>query len=347
MIFANPELVHLFWLAALAIAALVLFEIRSGSRRGDFLSETMQRTLVFRHGITRRSAKTVLIGASLLFGIIALMRPQEPGGTESVSTRQVRADIMIVLDVSRSMLAEDAAPNRLARAKAEIREFIDRVTGHRVGLVAFAGRASVMSPLTSDYGYFRLVLRGVDTRSAGRGGTRIGDAIRKATRAFGPPRNVPRIMLLITDGEDHDSLPEDAIAETVEAAIRVIAIGIGSEEGSTLVVTDPETRVRTTVRDENGSPVISRLDGDLLRKLALETQGVYIPAGTSLIDLDSIVSEHVEPIITDSLVRMVRRTPIEYFQWFVAASLACFLMAIAIGAASGRRLGTETRGAET
>ena len=87
------------------------------------------------------------------------MRPQTPGGTEAVPTRKAGADILVVLDVSKSMLAEDAAPNRLARAKADVAEFVDRVSGHRVGLVAFAGRASVMSPLTTDYGFFHLVLK--------------------------------------------------------------------------------------------------------------------------------------------------------------------------------------------
>ncbi len=339
MIFAEPIYVHGFWVVALIVVSLVLLETRFASRLGRFISSSMQPRLVTRQGRVTRFVRILLIGACLSLSVFALMRPQAPAGVETVSGNRVRADIMIAIDVSRSMLAEDASPNRLARAKAEISEFVDRLVGHRVGLVAFAGRAAVLSPLTSDYGYFRLVLREVDTESVARGGTRIGDAVRRATRAFGPARNVPRILLLITDGEDHDSFPKDALDETIAAGIRVIAIGFGSESGSTITVTDPETGVRRQIRDGAGNVVISRLDGELLRELALATEGIYIPAGTSIIDLDSIVAEHIDPLIQDSMIKMTRKSPIEFFQWFVLGALACFLVAVWLG-----QIGSYTRG---
>ena len=331
MIFADPNYVHGFWAVALVVVGLVWAETRVAPRIGRFVSSVMQSSLVARSGMATRVARIVLIALCLSLAVLALMRPQAPAGIETVTGNRVRADIMIAIDVSRSMLAEDASPNRLARAKAEISEFVDRLVGHRVGLVAFAGRAAVLSPLTSDYGYFRLVLREVDTDSVARGGTRIGDAVRRATRAFGPARNVARILLLITDGEDHDSFPNDALDETIAAGIRVIAIGFGSEAGSTITVTDPVTGVREQIRDQAGNVVISRLDGELLRELALATEGIYIPAGTSVIDLDSIVAEHVDPLIQDSMIKMTRKTPIEFFQWFVLGALVCFVLAVWIG----------------
>jgi len=339
--FAHLEWVHLVWVALALVALLALLEFRARDTLGRFISATMQIRLAERPSAGRRTVKLGLILATLLLGTVALMRPQAQGGTEVRWTRKAAADILVVLDVSRSMLAEDAAPNRLARAKAEIREFIERVEGHRVGLIAFAGRASVKCPLTSDYGFFRLVLRDVDTHSVARGGTRIGEAIRKAIAAFGPGRGAPRLLLLITDGEDHDSYPLDAARAAVEAGIRIVSIGFGSEEGSEITLTDPETGARTVLTDRDGRVVRSRLDGELLREIALVTEGVYIPAGTAALDLDSIVETHVEPLVTDVADRNARPVVIEHYRWFVLGALIALVAAVWVGSTRGaRRAGT-------
>lgn len=338
IVFIDAHWVHLVWLAVGFVALLAFLELRARDTLGRFLSATMQTRLAQRQTLIRRTLKLVLVFATLLLGILALMRPQTPGGTETHSSR-ITADIMVVLDVSKSMLAEDATPNRLARAKAEIVEFIDRVTGHRVGLVAFAGRASVKSPLTSDYGFFRLVLRDVDSRSVSLGGTRIGDAMRKAVSAYGPFRGAPRVMLLITDGEDHESYPLDVVEEVVAAGIRVVAIGFGSETGSEITLTDPETGARSVLTDKDGVVVRSRLDGELLREIALRSEGVYVPAGTSALDLDAIVEAHVEPLVADAAARITRRSPTEHYRWFVLAALLSLVAAVWIGSSSGTRRG--------
>jgi Ca-activated chloride channel family protein len=337
MTFANQQWVHLVWAALALVAVLAVLELRARDTLGRFISATMQTRLAERQTMTRRLTKLGLILASLLLGTVGLMRPQVPGGTEILSSRRVTADIMVVLDVSRSMLAEDSAPNRLSRAKAEIIELVERVQGHRVGLVVFAGRASVKCPLTSDYGFFHLILRDVDTDSAGRGGTRIGEAIRKAVAAFGPGRGAPRIMLLITDGEDHDSYPLDAAQAAVEAGVRIVAIGFGSEQGSEITLTDPGTGARTLLTDRDGQVVASRLDGELLREIALSTKGVYVPAGTSALDLDSIVEAHVEPLVTESTTRRARPMVIEHYRWFVLGALAAMVAAVWVGSTSGAR----------
>ena len=136
--FADPVFVHLAW-PALALTGLLLWlEVRGRERLSRFVSAAMQARLAHGAARPRRILKFALMGATLLFGIAALMRPQTPGGTE-VTTQRAGGDVLVALDVSRSMLAEDAAPNRLARAKADVRELVGRVSGHRVGLVAFAG----------------------------------------------------------------------------------------------------------------------------------------------------------------------------------------------------------------
>ena len=328
IVFANPNWVHGVWPALALTAGLAFFEFRGRGLLGRFVSPAMQARLAERASTTRRIVKLAFILATLLFGVVALMRPQTPGGTEAIAARRISADIMVVLDVSKSMLAEDAAPNRLARAKADIAEFVDRVTGHRVGLVAFRGRAAVMSPLTTDYGFFHLVLKGVDTSSVSRGGTRIGDAIDKAVATFGVNRGVSRVMLLITDGEDHDSYPLDAVEEAVNAGIRIVAIGFGSETGSEITLTDPDTGAKSLLVDSDGVVVRSRLDGELLRELALRTEGVYVPAGTSAIDLDAIVKAHIEPLVSDAASRLQRRAPTEHYFWLVLGAIVCLVAAV-------------------
>ena len=272
MDFAAPQWVHLAWPALAVVMAAAYLELRTGETLAQFMSLPMQARLAWRQTRARRIAKLSLFALTLALGVVALMRPQSPTGTEVLS-QNITADIMIVLDVSKSMLAEDAAPNRLARAKAEINELLERVDGQRVGLVVFAGRAAVKSPLTSDYGFFRLVLRDVNVGSVSRGGTRIGDAVRRAVAVFGPDRGTPRIMLLITDGEDHDSYPLEAVEEAVGAGVRIVAIGFGSETGSEVLLTDPDTGARNVLLDSDGNAVRSRLDGDLLREIALAAEG--------------------------------------------------------------------------
>jgi Ca-activated chloride channel family protein len=334
--FASQQWVHLVWVALVLVGLLALLELRARDTLARFVSVVMQIRLTERQSTARRLVKLGLILATLVLGVLGLMRPQTHGGMETLSTRRIAADIMVVLDVSKSMLAEDAAPNRLARAKAEISEFIDRVQGHRVGLATFAGRASVQCPLTSDYGFFRLVLRDIDTGSVSRGGTRIGEAIRKAVAAYGPGQR-PRLMLLITDGEDHDSYPLDAARAAMEAGIRIVTIGFGSEQGSEITLTDPKTGARSVLTDRDGQVVRSRLDGELLREIALTTEGVYVPAGIAALDLDSIVETHVEPMVTESTTQLARRVPAEHYRWFVLASLVGLVGAVWVGSTTGAR----------
>ncbi len=233
------------------------------------------------------------------------------------------------------MLAEDAAPNRLARAKAEIGQLVSRLDGHRVGLIAFAGRAAMICPLTPDRAFFSTVLAGVDTRSAGRGGTRIGEAIKTALRSF-PTEPGAKLIVLITDGDDQDKYTEDAAKAARDAGVKIVVIGLGSEQGSPITLTDPQTGAKTTLTYE-GKPVISKLDGAALRKIAIVTEGAYVPAGTSALDLDAIAESHVRPIVRAAADRATREVPVERYPWFVLASLASLFAALWIGAGAGDR----------
>jgi Ca-activated chloride channel family protein len=333
--FAHVERVHLIWVALLLVAALIVLEVRARGAFGQFLHPAMQRRLSARPSAARVALRIGLVFIALLAGILALMRPQSRGEPVTVTSSRVSADVMVVLDVSKSMLAEDAAPNRLARAKVEIEKMGRQLAGHRVGLVAFAGRAALLCPLTPDHAFFNLVLRGVDTKSVSKGGTRIGDAVRTATRAF-PTGPGAKLIVLITDGEDHESFPLDAAKEAATAGVHIIAVGIGSDEGSQIQLTDPQTGARTVLMHD-GQPVLSKIDSKTLKEMTAATEGAYVPAGTAALDLESIVNAHVTPIVraeTDAAVRVI---PGERYPWFVLASLVALLGAVAVGASAGER----------
>lgn len=331
----HPERIHLVWVALALSALLLVLELRARGALSSFLSPTMQQRLTARSTLARAVARVALILATLLFGVEALMRPQAPGQTESVRVSNASAEVVFVLDVSRSMLAEDAAPNRLARAKAEISQLVARLVGQRVGLVVFAGRAVPVCPLTPDRSFFATVLNSVSTRSAGRGGSRIGDAIKVALRGYtsGPGA---KLMVLISDGDDQDPYTQDAASAARDAGVKIVAVGLGSETGSQITITDPQTGAKSTLMHD-GKPVLSKLDGEALRKIALTTEGAYVPAGTSAIDLDSIIESHVSPIVRAAQASAVRIVPAERYPWPVLASLTCLLAALWIGAASVER----------
>jgi len=335
--FLHVERVHLVWVALLLAGGLFALELRSRTALSEFLSPAMQRRLTAQATMTRTIVKLSLVLLSMLCAVRAVMRPQARGETETVTASRAAADVMFVLDTSRSMLAEDTAPNRFARAKAEIGQLVSRLEGHRVGLVAFAGRAAPMCPLTPDHSFFRTVLATVDTRSAGRGGTKIGEAIKVALRGF-PNGPGAKLIVLITDGDDQDPYSEEAAKAARDAGVKIVAVGLGSEAGSQITLTDPVTKSKTTLMHE-GQPVISKLNGEQLRKVALVTEGAYIPAGTSAIDLDSIMESHVSPIVKAAADAAVRVIPAERYPWYVLASLACLLAALWVGAGAGDRRG--------
>jgi Ca-activated chloride channel family protein len=327
--FAEVQRIHLVWLALAIVILLGVLELRSRSALGAFLSPVMQRRLTAQASTARMVARLGLILFAMLAAIGALMRPQVRGETETVTSLQATADVMFVLDTSRSMLAEDAPPNRLARAKAEIAQLVGQLEGHRVGLVAFAGRAAPICPLTPDHSFFTTVLSTVDTRSAGRGGSRVGEAIKTAVRGF-PAGQGAKLIVLITDGDDQDPYTEDAAKLARDAGIKIVAIGLGSETGSEITLTDPATGAKTKLTYD-GKPVISKLDGDRLRKIALVTEGAYIPAGTSAVDLESIMKTHVAPMVSAAVASAQRVIPAERYTWLVLASLGLLLAALWVG----------------
>lgn len=343
LMFAFPERIHLIWLAGAFIGLAGWLEFFGLKKLEAFISATMGKRLICRMPLWRRAAKLCLMAAFLTLGILALMRPQSSRPDANVWAKEAAAEIMVVLDVSRSMLAEDAAPNRLERAKAELRDLARELVGHRMGLIAFAGRAAIMSPMTADRSFFQLVLSGVDANTVSKGGTRIGDALLKAVKGFTPGPGA-KVIVLITDGEDHDSFPMDAAKEARDRGVKIVTIGFGSETGSRIIITDNKTGEKKELTDRLGTPVISKLDGAMLRDIALATEGVYVPAGVGVLDLESILKSHIAPLIKEAGLVKTQTVRSERYSLWLSGAFLSLILAVWIGAGRGKWLENKALG---
>jgi Ca-activated chloride channel family protein len=337
--FAEPARVHLLWIVAALTALLLWLDARGTDQLRRLVAPSLMSRLVERPGSTRRRLRIALLTATGVFLTLALMRPQ--WGLRIVQTPQVGAEIMIALDVSRSMLADDAKPSRLERAKAEIADLLAYLDEDQVGLIAFAGRATVLAPLTPDFSFLRLVLDSASPKSVSRGGTRLEEPIRKAIDGFAKESSSSRSILLITDGEDQDSFPKEAAKAAAERGIKILAVGFGAETGSEITITDPKTGVRSPLRDSDGKPVRSRLDGAMLRDLALVTDGAYVPAGTGLLDLQAIYNQHIAGLTRGRMDGTTRQVRNEAFQWPLLLALAALLMAAGMTGFTGKTNGRK------
>lgn len=262
----------------------------------------------------------VLAGLASL--VLAGARPRFGATTEPLAQRS--ADVLILLDASRSMLADDVPPNRLEHAREIVRRILEEVPGDRVGLVAFAGTAVLRAPLTADHAFVREALEEIDPLTMPRGGTRIGDALRKALELLPPENPEGQAIVLITDGEDHGSGPDEAAQQAALRGVRIGTISLG----------DPRQGARIPVPQAGGAPrflvyegqeVWSRADEALLQRIAAATGGVFLRAGQG----ESVFGPAWTGLV-DSLVRrqlrQQRRIPYaDRFQWFAAAGLF-FLM---------------------
>ncbi len=327
--FESPEMLHLLWLLPV-LFGIVLYRFR---RKDQALLRFAEAGLIERinRSVSRARQwwKNVLVVAASLLIVIALARPAWNPRPEKVESKG--RDIVFVLDVSRSMLAEDLKPNRLERAKIAIRDLIEKIEGDRVAMVAFAGTAIVKCPLTQDYGFFRLMLDDTGPESVGRGGTLIGDALRKtADEVYSDRLKHYKDIILITDGEDQDSFPVEAARDVGERGIRLIAIGLGDEKEGQRIPVVNEKGDRTFLR-HGDQEVWSRLDADTLRKMVDATPGGrYLNVATGTFDLGAIYQDLLADAEKRTLESMKINRYEEKFQIFLGAALLLLLAEMAL-----------------
>ncbi len=327
MYWENPSILLGLWILPLVAWVLVHAHRKRVATAKTFVDTVMVQRLMPSLGGPRPWVKGALLIGGLGLLIVAGARPRFGVYTETVTQRGV--DLFVLLDVSRSMTAEDVAPNRLERAKSDVRDLLPHLARDRVGLIVFAGKPVVKVPLTNDQGFFRMVLDDVDVGSAPRGGTLIGDAVRKALENMPRSRDRDQVLVLITDGEDQDSYAEDAAKAAAERGVKIFTVGLGdSREGARIPVRDASGRL--TFLQYEGQEKWSKLNDQLLKQLALSTGGAYIPAGTRAYDLGQVYADHLAGLTRSEYQAEKRKRYRERFQWFVFLGVAMLLAEMGI-----------------
>jgi Ca-activated chloride channel family protein len=233
--------------------------------------------------------KSALFITAYIFLIIAMADPQI--GTKLEEVKREGVDIIVALDVSLSMKAEDISPNRLEKAKHEVSKLIDILQGDRIGLVAFAGMAHVQCPLTLDYSAAKLFLRMMDTNLIPQPGTAIGEAIKKSAKAFNQKDRKYKVIILITDGEDHETEPVKAAEEAAKEGVIIYTIGLGSTQGVPIPIYDRHGNASGFKKDRQGNVVTTKMDVTTLQKIAYMTNGKYYISSAGETELSEIYDE--------------------------------------------------------
>ncbi|MDZ7725813.1 MAG: VWA domain-containing protein [candidate division KSB1 bacterium] len=284
--FGNPTILHLLWLLPLLIL-FYLYAFRIKQRAlARFGNPELLKKLMRNTSRKRQVTKISLILIAVCFMIFSLARPQI--GTKVETVKREGIDILVAIDVSKSMLARDIQPSRLEKAKHEVESLIHRLEGDRIGLIAFAGVPFVQCPLTLDYGAASIFLDIMDPALIPTPGTAIGAAIEKAMQTFDQKERKHKVLILITDGEDHKGKALDIAKQAEREGIKIYAVGIGSPKGEPIPAATGSSGFE---KDREGQVIITKLDEMTLEKIALQTGGKYFRATSGESELDRIYDD--------------------------------------------------------
>ena len=323
MNFAKPE----YLLALLLVPAVGLLMLWANKKRQHALKKLGDSPLLSKLTTSinwrgRRWRNALLLSALTLF-IIALARPQ--WGSEVHEINQEGLQVMVALDISQSMLAQDIKPTRLDRAKLEIADLMKKLDGDEVGLVLFSGASFIQVPLTSDYYTALTYLDSANPSVISRPGTVIGDAIRTARLGFDESLTSQKVLVIMTDGEDHETDPLAAAQEVADEGVLIYTIGFGTPDGEPIPITDENGVVVDYKRDQSGGVVLSKLNEDTLQSIAQNGNGKYYRASADGSELQSLLAE-IDNLQKDQLQNRIETRQIERYQIFLA--LALILMVI-------------------
>lgn len=314
--FGDPDVLRGLWaVAALALLCAILYRRRRAALAAMFPGESLMRLAPgARPG--RRLVRLVLWLTGIASLTVSLARPQWGFRWEQSVSRGL--DILILLDASRSMLAADFKPNRLQQAKWAIREFVRSLRGDRVALIPFAGTAFLLCPLTSDYSAFFMTLEDAHPNLLPRPGTSIAAALKTAVDAFDKQGTADGVILLLTDGEDHEGNIESWIPALKERNLRVVAVGVGGTEGEPIPAADGAPGFH---KDRQGNTVVTSLKEEPLRRLVEETGGRYIRAAPGDWGLDRLLEDFLAPLERTEGESRLHKIPEEQAGWFIGAAL--------------------------
>lgn len=347
--FANEIMLYGLLVIPLLILIYILNYYNRKRKLNEFLSPEMQEYLVPMASGTRRVMKFVLLMLAFSLLIIALAGPRVGSRLKEVERRG--REIIIALDVSNSMLAEDIKPNRLEKAKESLNRLLNEMEEDKIGLIVFAGDAYTQIPITNDYGAARLFLNSVSTQMVSKQGTSIGSAIDLASRSFTPetgeensPSGKSRAIIIITDGENHEDDPVEAARRAAEKGIVIHTIGLGDPAGVPVPLYPGS---KAFMRDNKGNVVVSKLDETTLKQIASVTGGFYVRAGNNSSGLYQLMQK-LNEMDTEKYKAKVFAEYIERYQYFLGAGLLLLIIEFLIMSKKNRwfrkiRLFAESR----
>jgi len=322
MQYGNPQYFSAIFAAT---ALLVIFYVLVMRRRASLINRFAEKGLINSIApsvsVRRKVIKMVLIVSAAFLILLALARPQ--WGFEWEETKLTGIDMLIAIDVSKSMLATDVKPNRLERSKFAVKDLVKKLNGDRIGLIAFAGTAFLQCPLTIDYNGFLLALDDLNIGTIPREGTSISNAIREAMNIFKGGEKKYKVLVIITDGED---LEGDALKSAKEASglgIKIYCVGVGTKEGELIPVFNEHSE-RTFLTDRSGNVVKTKLNEDFLKNVAISTGGNYVHATQAEFGLVLLYDRSISKLEKRDIEAKMRKRYHERFQYFLA--IAAFLL---------------------
>ena len=322
MTFAHADyLLLLLLVPVVPVVQAVVLKLRARRIR-RFGDEALVAKLMPSYSKAKAWVRTSLFSLAFFFFVIALSGPQVGAVLKEHNTKG--AEVMIVLDVSNSMLAQDYSPNRLERAKLAISRVVDKLRDDRLGLIVFAGNSFVQLPITADYVSAKMFLNTISTESVPVQGTAIGEAINTAIRSFSSQSDKSRAIIVITDGENHEDDPVAAARQAAEMGIRVFVIGVGSPEGKMIPVGGDY------LRDKNGEIVVTRLDETVLNDVASAGKGLYVRAGNSEFGLNPIIQE-IRKMDDEQYNSVVFEEYDQVYMYFLSVALFFLVLEMLVG----------------
>ncbi len=328
MRFASGQFLNLLWL----LPVLLAVEFYAAARRRQSLLRLGDAVLMSRlsESLNRRRRRVKFLTLVLAVALLALAAARPQYGTRLRMVERKGIDLVIALDVSKSMLAEDVKPSRLTRARSEIASLIDRLKGDRVGLVAFAGDAFVQCPLTLDYSAVKMLLDAVDVYSVPEPGTNLAKAINVSVSTFPKDGRRDRALLLLTDGEDHVGGEVEAAKRAREEGVRIFCIGVGSTGGSPIPLRGPGGDLVEYKKDRGGGSVITRLNEPILQSIATFADGAYHASTPGQIELE-VVLDTIEKMERTEFGAREFSEADEKFQYFLVPGLLFLLVFTSLG----------------
>lgn len=322
MNFGSPQFLHLLWLVPILAWVLHVLHDRREKITASFVETNLMPPKARQESRKLWQKRAITLMICLIFGVLSLSRPQ--WGFEWQDVKHQGLDVLIAIDVSKSMLTQDVKPSRIERTKLAVKDLLRKLKGDRIGLIAFSGQAFLMCPLTSDYNGFLLSLNDLNTNSIPRGGTNLSNAIDEAIKGYGDKSQPYKTVVLVTDGEDNEGDANKAAQRAKSKGIKIYTVGIGTQEGELIQVSNDQG-VNEFLKDAQGNYVKSRLNENLLQQIAYVTGGAYVRSSGAQFGLDYLYEKQLSRIEKREIDQKKEKKYYERYQWFLSVALAALL----------------------